>query len=215
MADGSGYDFAAITEAVARELLGEPNKRLSKNDELRFGTNGSLKVAIGGTAAGTFSDFETGTSGGLLDLINHKIGGDHKRAQEWLRERYGSPETVRCETARVVAVYPYHDEDGRKLFEVVRKEPKAFLQRRSETDYSVKGVRVVPYHLPEITEAIAMERPVFIVEGEKDVDRLASLGAPATCNAGGAGKWKDEHSAFLKGADVIIIPDNDKAGDEH
>ena len=215
MADAGEYDFAAIAPAVARELLGEPNKHLSKKDELRFGTNGSLKVTIGGKAAGTFSDFETGDSGGLLDLINREIGGDHKRALEWLRQRYGSPETVRNEAARIVAVYVYQDEEGKKLFEVVRKEPKAFLQRRSENDYSVKGTRIVPYRLPELAEAIAMEKPVFIVEGEKDVDRLASVGAHATCNAGGAGKWKDEHSEFLRAADVIILPDNDKAGEEH
>lgn len=215
MQDAGTYDFAAIAESVARELMGEPNKHLSKKDELRFGSNGSLKVMIGGKAAGTFSDFESGDSGGLLDLINRQIGGDHKRALEWVRERYGSPEAVQRETGRIVAVYAYHDEDGRKLFEVVRKEPKAFLQRRSDTDYSVKGVRVVPYRLPEIMEAIAMEKPIFIVEGEKDADRLASLGAHATCNAGGAGKWKDEHSEFLRNADVVIIPDNDKAGEEH
>jgi DNA primase len=37
----------------------------------------------------------------------------------------------------------------------------------------------------------------------------------ATCNAGGATKWKPEHSAFLKDADVILVPDNDDAGWKH
>lgn len=215
MATAGKYDFAAIAESVARELLGEPNQHLSKKDELRFGSNGSLKVMIAGKAAGTFSDFETSESGGLLDLINRQIGGDHKAALEWLRERYGPPEQVKPATARIVAVYPYYDEVGQKLFEVVRKEPKTFLQRKSETDYSVKGCRVVPYRLPDVIEAIGGEYIIFVVEGEKDADRLASLGAHATCNAGGAGKWREEHSACLKGANVVIIPDNDKAGEDH
>ena len=56
---------------------------------------------------------------------------------------------------------------------------------------------------------------MLIVEGEKDVDNLAKLGIVATCNAGGATKWKPDHAAHLKGANVIILPDNDGPGREH
>ena len=38
---------------------------------------------------------------------------------------------------------------------------------------------------------------IFVVEGEKDVDNLRALGIPATCNAGGAGKWR-EAAAVLR-----------------
>jgi putative DNA primase/helicase len=31
----------------------------------------------------------------------------------------------------------------------------------------------------------------------------------------GAGKWKPEHSEFLRGADVVILPDNDEPGRNH
>ena len=214
--DPSGkFDFASLADAVARELLGEPNRQLSKPGELRFGSNGSLKVAVAGEAAGTFKDFETDEGGGLLDLINRSIGGDHVRALEWLEDRFGSNASAPRDGGRIVALYQYHDEEGEPLFEVVRFEPKTFRQRKSLNEWSVKGVRVVPYRLPELQEAIAQERPVFIVEGEKDVERLAALGATATCNAGGAGKWKAEHAAFLDGADVIIVPDNDDAGEAH
>jgi hypothetical protein len=41
------------------------------------------------------------------------------------------------------------------------------------------------------------------------------LGVIATCNSGGAKKWTDEHSEPLRGADAIVIPDADVAGDEH
>ncbi|NBN64761.1 AAA family ATPase [Pannonibacter tanglangensis] len=215
MADAGTFDFAALARPVALELYGEPNARLSSASELRFGSNGSLKVAVAGDAAGTFSDFEAGDSGGLLALVARKIGGGERAALDWLRQRFGQGEAPRRDAGRIVAVYAYQDEDGRTLFEVVRKEPKTFLQRKSASDYSVKGVRVVPYRLPHLIEPIALKRPIFIVEGEKDADRLAALGAPATCNAGGAGKWRDEHSAFFSGADVIIIPDNDRAGEDH
>jgi len=61
----------------------------------------------------------------------------------------------------------------------------------------------------------APDAVVYLVEGEKDADRLASLGLVATCNAGGAGKWRKEHSEFLRGRHVVVLPDNDDAGREH
>ena len=119
--------------------------------------------------------------------------------------------------ARVVACYDYRAEDGSLLFQVQRFEPKQFVQRRPDGDgwqYKVKGTRQVPYRLPELVAA-PLSSTVYIVEGEKDVDRLASLGLVATCNAGGAGKWKSCHAEHLKDRTVILIPDNDDAGREH
>jgi len=59
---------------------------------------------------------------------------------------------------------------------------------------------------------------VFIVEGEKDADRLWGLELPATTNAGGAGKWRDAHTAQLVEAGVkavVILPDYDEPGRRH
>jgi putative DNA primase/helicase len=69
--------------------------------------------------------------------------------------------------------------------------------------------------LPELLEAVAAERRIFIVEGEKDADALTELGLRATTNAMGAGKWRESYSDFLEGADVVILPDNDDAGRSH
>ena len=52
-------------------------------------------------------------------------------------------------------------------------------------------------------------------EGEKKVERIRELGFPAACNAGRAKKWEPEHTAYLKGADVVLLPDNDPVGVEH
>ena len=52
-------------------------------------------------------------------------------------------------------------------------------------------------------------------EGEKDVDKLASIDVLATCNACGAGKWTIKHARFLHGRVVVILADNDKSGREH
>ena len=118
---------------------------------------------------------------------------------------------------RIVAQYNYRDENGIVLFQAVRFDPKGFRQRRPKPgggwDWSVKGVRVVPYRLPELLAEPA--RPIMVVEGEKDASSLAGIGVLSTCNSGGAGKWRAEHSAFLRGRRVIVLPDNDEAGHNH
>ena len=118
-------------------------------------------------------------------------------------------------------VYPYTDENGNVLFEVVRYIPKDFRQRvpdpaaRGGYRWSIKGIRPIIYRLPEIVKAIAEGKTVYLVEGEKDADNMALLGYAATTSPMGAGKWRSEHSALLSGADVCIIPDNDAPGRDH
>jgi putative DNA primase/helicase len=132
---------------------------------------------------------------------------------------------ARSDSDRFVAVYDYTDENGGLLFQVCRKAGKQFPQRRPNGRggwiWNTADVRKVLYRLPELTEAIATERTVLIVEGEKDVESLRKLNVPATCNPGGASgpgqqsKWKSEYSEFLHGADIIIVPDNDDPGRAH
>jgi hypothetical protein len=123
--------------------------------------------------------------------------------------------------SKMVKTYDYVDKAGTFLFQVCRYEPKTFRQRRKprpdDKPEDIKGgwvwkrdgITQVPYHLPELIEAIADERVIFIDEGEKNVDNLLDLGVPATCNAGGAGKWPDEIVEYFAGADVVILPNND------
>ena len=53
---------------------------------------------------------------------------------------------------------------------------------------------------------------VFVVEGEKCVEALASLGLPATTSVGGSKAANKTNWRPLAGRDVIILPDNDEAG---
>jgi len=216
--------FLDLMELVAKRLLGEPNPHLSSKDEWRYGSRGSLSVKVGGEHRGTWNDHEAATGGGVLDLIARETGGDRKAAADWLKQEFGLADErpsrpVKPSLGPIVAVYKYTDENGELLFEVTRHDPKDFRQRRPDGRgghiWGLKGVRLVPYRLPEIIEDLAQDRTVFIVEGEKDVDRLRKLGIPATCNPAGAGKWRDEFSPTFDGADVVILPDNDDPGREH
>jgi hypothetical protein len=114
--------------------------------------------------------------------------------------------------ATISAVYDYRFANGSLNFQVCRMVPKNFRQRRNETDWTVKGCTPTPFRL-ELWHSNA--KAVFIPEGEKDCLGLESLGFTATCNAGGAGKWRKEHASYLKDRICFILPDNDKAGQDH
>ena len=119
---------------------------------------------------------------------------------------------------KIEAVYPYKDEKGKLLYEVIRYKPKGFSQRRPDGKgyaYNLKGVKPILYKLPEVLEAIKQGRSIFVVEGEKDAENLYKLGFTATTCSSGAGKWKDSYSDSLKGANVVIVPDCDEPGRKH
>ena len=102
-----------------------------------------------------------------------------------------------------VAIYKYQG------FEVVRYKPKDFRQRRSDGNggyiWNLEGIVRTLYHQDDLPDAIDNGMTIYIVEGEKDVDRLRSLGLIATCNSGGAGKWLPQYTAALKGADWLLF----------
>ena len=209
-------EIAQLMPRVAKHLLGEPNAALSKSGELRFGSHGSLSVDID---KGTWYDHEAEEGGGVYDLVRRERGLANGQAVEFLKAEGILPREP-AKPSRIVATYDYEDENGSILSQVVRREPKDFRQRcpdgRGGWNWSVKGVRVVPYRLPDIVKAIASGATIFVVEGEKDADALARLGLTATCNAGGSGKWRAKHAEALKGAKrVAILPDNDPAGRKH
>ena len=119
----------------------------------------------------------------------------------------------------IVATYPYHDEAGTLLFEVVRFKPKDFRQRHPDGHgglaWNMQGVRRVLYRLPELLAAKQAGKRIHVSEGEKDVDSLRAKGLEATCNVGGAGKWDASYTAALAGAHVVIIGDKDEPGRKH
>lgn len=120
---------------------------------------------------------------------------------------------------KITATYDYFDEAGVLVYQVCRMEweekgktLKTFAQRRPDGKggftWKIKGLAKTLYRLPELLIA-PKDKPVWIVEGEKQVDYLRSLGLIATCNTGGAGKWTKTYGKLLKDRDVIVVPDAD------
>lgn len=256
MADG-GNQFADMAEAVARELLGEPNKQLSQATELRWGKRGSISLDL---KKGTFYDHQESEGGGVLWLVERETGYTQQGGQavEYLRNKGFDVEDSRPPRdyqssgsssgggsgkkeyrtdkdgnwlpdrvpphAELTKTYDYTDASGQLMYQVLRYDwtednakgrGKSFVQRRPDTSkkggwaYKTQGITRFPYRLPELLDDISQGRQVFIVEGEKKVDMLREIGVPATCNAGGAGKFEAELVQWFKGADAVILPDND------
>ncbi|MBO6936766.1 MAG: hypothetical protein JJ863_17485 [Deltaproteobacteria bacterium] len=114
------------------------------------------------------------------------------------------------------AHYDYRAEDGTLVGRITRRPGKKFAAHRVEDGELVPGLNGLElplYRLPEVLEGT--EEPVFVVEGEKDSDRLIREGLLATTNPFGAGRWRSHHSTSLVGRRVVIIPDNDPAGRRH
>ena len=116
---------------------------------------------------------------------------------------------------QIVAVYPYHDESGELLYQVIRLEPKSFRVRQPDGKggwlWNLNGTRLVPYRLPEIIGA----QQVFIVEGEKDADTIRSWGLVGSTNPFGALKWQPSFNQYFRDKLVAILPDKDNAGHKH
>ena len=70
------------------------------------------------------------------------------------------------------------------------------------------------YNLPEVAEGVKTKQTVYIVEGEKDAETARGLGLVAT-TSGGANTWGrvTPYVGYFAGADVVVLPDNDRAGD--
>lgn len=114
--------------------------------------------------------------------------------------------------------YVYQDSDGVALYRIARKPGKKFVAEtpdgRGDWRAGMNGAKPIPYRLPELLAADDCV-PVYIVEGEKDADTLASLGFVVTTNPFGAGKWPASFAQYLVDREVFIIPDNDKPGRDH
>jgi 5S rRNA maturation endonuclease (ribonuclease M5) len=218
--DKSG--FIRLMEPVARRLWGPPNAALSNRKELRWGTHGSRVVDL---KKGVWYDHETNEGGGNFDLIERETGRTKADAITWLEtERLiDKQQTNGGDLGSIVATYDYVDETGKLLFQVVRYEPKdkpkEFRQRRPDGNggwfWKLGKTRRVLYQLPELIKAVADDRPICVVEGEKDVESLRRLGIAATTNPGGSGKWRQTYNVSFHDASVILIPDNDEAGRSH
>jgi putative DNA primase/helicase len=120
----------------------------------------------------------------------------------------------RWETLRT---HEYTSKDGNRLaVKTIYRKPdgsKTAIWHRYEGNTLVKGLnglKMPLYHVDKLTDNT---KPVFIVEGEKDVETLEYLGYRATTSPNGAGShWRKDFNQVFKDYDVVILADNDEVG---
>jgi hypothetical protein len=245
MAIAAKIDFHSIPVIeVARALLGEESRERSTRNEKHFPDHAGLFVNVEKNRWYSHGNQVGGDAVALIRHVTECDFGAARRWLSTNGYIDGENFTPRRQFRRLVTTYDYCDADG-TVYHVDRWLPKGFSQWREVDGERINGisggvyernpfnrqwykvkdkpragnetrefpaVRPVPYRLPRLIQGVD---PVLIPEGEKDVDNLRALGFTATCNHGGAGKWHAGLSQWFKGRRVVILVDNDPAGENH
>lgn len=124
------------------------------------------------------------------------------------------------EHKRIEAVYNYVSAiNGEYTFTKIRMQDKRMIYGvlcNGRFTYGLGGrhrkdLKSVYGDLKALNKVIAEGKPIFIPEGEKDVDTLTKRGYTAL-TYGGSGDWQSEFATLFKGAAVYILADNDEPG---
>ncbi len=164
---------------------------------------------------GTSVTRSPGAPGGFL--VHSFNGGDALAIKDGLRADRLIPDRERPERARDVAVWEYQDAAGVTRYRKVRMAlPDGGKSYRLEHPDGRGGwakgrgpAPAVPYRLPDLIAAPA-DAQLYLVEGEKQADKLHGWGLLATSLR----DWRRDWSGYVAGRTVIILPDNDPAGAE-
>jgi hypothetical protein len=221
-------DFKQYCETACIALWGQPDRRTNK--QLIWKGGDSYSTRTFDLRKCTWYDAGQERGGSTLELVAHHKGEPAKKLcgreffDTW-REAHAmglvpdpapSPQ-MNGGGKPIQATYPYRDEAGTLLFEVVRFDTtdpeERFSQRQPDGKggwiWNTKGVRRVLHRLRELIAAVAANEPILVCEGERDVGTAVDLGYAATTMPGGIGKWLGEFDRFFDGADVIVVSDND------
>ena len=218
--------------AMAHCSCGQNHKNGDRHASLRITplpSGGTSVVCLAGcspmsviTAAGLTARDVNARGGGLVG-IDSAFFGYSKNA--------GIRAGLTPESVRVVDVYDYADKDGNILYSKLRVEGNQKDGTRGKTmpcvhiNYATgkidntrisgKAKAQAPlFNLPAVLAGIKEEKPIYITEGEKDALALESLGYIAT-TSGDSNSWNVNCKDIFKGADVVILPDNDRPGEKY
>ena len=148
----------------------------------------------------------------LTDLFEEPLRSPDEKWRKYVESR---------EKRQIEAVYEYVDLSGRYAFTRLRLSGKKFLYGIMEGERFQYGLRgksrkdipaVYCNGLSKLKRAVEDGARVFYCEGEKDVNTVNSRGLiGVTCGA--SGDWNTKCSEIFRGADVVVLADNDKPGE--
>lgn len=124
------------------------------------------------------------------------------------------------EKRRIEAVYNYVSSNGKYAYTKLRLEGKKILYgilKNERFTYGLpknasrKTLKAIYGDTTDLNKAISKGIPIFIPEGEKDVNTLKKQGYTAF-TYGGVNDWQPDFAELVNGAEVIILADNDSPG---
>jgi hypothetical protein len=216
-------DLQKHSRTIALALLPDDdfNQKLSTNDELKWGKKGSLSVNI---RKGTFINWETGSQGGMVDLIREHYGDDVSGFLNSLN--LGQPVEVIKRTNGVA-------EKGltaREMKEITKDcEYISFSHDQLMMVARWKDKKIRPYHkrgsewhlgrpegdMPLFISKGSDTLPILVVEGEKAFEEVSKAkiypGKIVTWH-GGSNSYDKSDWSVIEQDRAFIYPDNDEAG---
>lgn len=93
---------------VAQEFWGEPNRKLSTANSMRWGTHGSKTMVLNGSKAGYWYDHENDRGGGAIELVMLENSCSFEDALNWIEEVFratAKPTHERDNTKRALAIW--------------------------------------------------------------------------------------------------------------
>ena len=184
-----------------------------------------------------FRCFGCGIGGDAIDFIKETKGLNYSEACRYLgvevNEEYKviveEEEKIRdfikwqlsledCQGWNLVKIYRFEDEENKTLYFTGKfstpgkKEIRYYhINEEGKVKFGRGDKEPVPYNYARLKSAIEKNRPVFIVEGEKDADTIAHLGYVATSLKG----IKTIDASIFQDAIVNFIGDTGQAGEEY
>ena len=144
-------------------------------------------------------------------------------------EKFTDAIVAACPRGHVfVTSWPYKDANGESVFHVCRfesttptpdgKKPEKTFRPISRINggFVIKDPEgpLPLYRLPELLAA-STDAAIYVTEGEKAADAIAGVGLAATTTAHGSKSPGKTDPSPLAGRQVVILPDNDTAGDKY
>jgi 5S rRNA maturation endonuclease (ribonuclease M5) len=174
------------------------------------------------TTKGCFNCFGCHRKGSITDLLSQMRGVSKAQAWRIISGESNNPIEYNDPDSNIETIYPYIDKNGRTAKQVLRYRDKRFLQRRPGTGgdwiYNTAGVRPLLYNALRLQYATT----VILCEGEKDCETVMNLGLVDSqgsdvigSTSGGSDSWIDALADDLTGKRVILIPDDDPAGERY
>jgi hypothetical protein len=148
-------------------------------------------------------------------IVHSHAGDDPIRCKDYVREQLGLPAFKPNGHAERTISYDYRDASG-----AVRYRKKRIERADGSKTFAIEpkdrgGSAPLLYGAERLAD-LGEGQSVFVVEGEKKVDRLRELGAIAVCaDSRSSSKWRPLHAKLLRGLPIILWPDSDEPGETY